>query len=92
MGLSPITTRSPATDDSCPSHYRIPDAQCRQCGCPIQPIDLTQSLDCLTSNIVKYAVRAGNKPGEPTLKDLDKCQHYLNLARERAKRRLGEQA
>lgn len=81
--MSPTTTRSPETDDRCPAHYRIPDAECKKCGHPIQPVHLLQSLDGLTYNICKYAIRAGSKIGEPTLKDLKKCEHYLNLAIER---------
>ena len=29
-------------------------------------------------NVVKYVLRAGNKPGEETLDDLKKAQWYLN--------------
>lgn len=28
-------------------------------------------------NVCKYAIRAGKKPGEPILKDLNKCKDYI---------------
>ena len=35
-------------------------------------------LDFLTGTIVKYLLRAGNKPGDSDLQDLKKAQWYLN--------------
>lgn len=84
--MSQLSPLSPETD-ACPSHYRIPDANCRKCGHPIQPVDLLQSLDGLTFNIAKYAIRAGRKPGESALKDLGKCMDYLNDAIRREENR-----
>lgn len=30
------------------------------------------------SNVIKYLLRAGKKPGTPSLKDMKKAQFYLN--------------
>jgi hypothetical protein len=42
-------------------------------------------LDPWSANIVKYIVRAGKKPGESRLKDLEKARDYLGYLIERAK-------
>jgi len=52
-----------------------------------QPIDM---IDCLhmdfnLANALKYVVRAGNKPGEATMKDLNKAKDYLNNFEKRLK-------
>lgn len=41
----------------------------------IQPTDfiVANKIDYLPASIVKYATRAGRKPGEPALKDAKKC-------------------
>lgn len=49
-----------------PSYYR---------AMAIQPTDyiVANKLEYLPASIVKYASRAGRKPGEPALKDAKKC-------------------
>ncbi len=41
-------------------------------------IDLTEHLDFSSGNAVKYICRAGKKPGESALKDLQKARWYLD--------------
>ena len=54
-----------------PDHYQLGT---------IQPWDyiVSQDMDYLTGNIVKYITRAGTKPGESKMDDLLKAQAYLN--------------
>jgi len=35
-------------------------------------------LDFLSGSVVKYLLRAGNKPGEPVVQDLKKARWYLD--------------
>ncbi len=51
----------------------------------IQPIDfiMSQNLDFLAGNVVKYVTRAGRKEGVPAIDDLRKAQHYLEFMVER---------
>lgn len=65
-------------DKTSPSHYKFPNS--------VQVIDITQHLDFLCGNVVKYAARAGRKPGESRLDDLSKARWYIDLAIENAKR------
>ena len=53
-----------------PDHYQLGT---------IQPWDyiVSQDMDYLTGNIVKYITRAGTKPGESKMDDLLKAQAYL---------------
>ena len=53
-----------------PDHYQLGS---------IQPWDyiVSQDMDYLTGNIVKYITRAGTKPGESKMDDLLKAQAYL---------------
>ena len=53
-----------------PDHYQLGT---------IQPWDyiVSQDMDYLTGNIVKYLSRAGTKPGESKMDDLLKAQAYL---------------
>lgn len=80
-------TSSPPPADERPAYYRIPDAECKSCGQPFDACDLAQSLDGLKFNVIKYAARAGLKPGEPALKDWMKCLSYVKKAVERELRR-----
>ena len=52
-----------------PSHYQL--------GNGVQVIDVTETLDFCSGNVVKYVVRAGNKEGESSLDDLEKALWYL---------------
>ncbi len=52
-----------------PQHYQL--------GNGFQVIDLTETLDFCSGNVVKYVARAGNKSGESTLDDLEKALWYL---------------
>jgi len=60
----------PATDPVNPAHYQVAPG--------IEVIDLTEHLDFLRGNIVKYVVRAGQKNPETTLQDLQKAAWYLD--------------
>lgn len=44
-------------------------------------------LDFLDGQVVKYILRSGNKPGEPSVRDLEKALWYLQrkIANEKAK-------
>lgn len=52
-----------------------------------QPIDMIDRLhmDFNLANALKYVVRAGNKPGEAVMKDLNKAKDYLNNFEKRLK-------
>lgn len=52
-----------------PKHYQL--------GNGFQVIDLTETLDFCSGNVVKYVARAGNKDGESALDDLNKAMWYL---------------
>lgn len=45
-----------------------------------QPIDIIDyyHMDFNIANALKYVIRAGNKPGEPIMKDMDKAKDYLS--------------
>lgn len=43
-----------------------------------QVIDITEHLDFLTGNIVKYAARLGKKPGNDALQEAKKIQWYAD--------------
>lgn len=47
---------------------------------PFEPIKIIDhyNLDFSLGNVIKYVLRAGNKPGEAELKDLRKACDYLN--------------
>lgn len=44
-----------------------------------QPIDIIDyyHMDFNIANALKYVIRAGNKPGEPIMKDMDKAKDYI---------------
>lgn len=74
--MSPTSLPSLACDaDPTPSHYK--GATCPHCQRAISPKDLFISVDGLRANVMKYAYRAGKKPGEPAIRDLGKCLDYL---------------
>ena len=49
----------------------------------VECIDIIEHLTFNVGSAVKYAWRAGLKPGEDTLQDLDKAIWYLNREKER---------
>jgi hypothetical protein len=59
-----------------PSHYSEGPAKC-QCGRPIECIDITQHMDFLRGNALKYIWRAGRKT-EDKIEDLKKAIWYLS--------------
>lgn len=61
-----------------PKHYQL--------GNGFQVIDLTETLDFCSGNVVKYVARAGNKTGESTLDDLEKALWYLQRRIENVKK------
>lgn len=83
-GLSPTSPPSPESDRT-PDHYR--GASCPCCRAAITPKDLMGHLSFEIGSVIKYAFRAGRKPGEPALKDLLKCQDFLNDAIRRERER-----
>ena len=52
-----------------PSHYKFGG---------VEVIQITQHLNFLLGNCVKYCARAGRKDGEDILDDLYKARWYLN--------------
>ncbi len=52
-----------------PSHYQLANG--------VQVIDVTETLDFCSGNVVKYVARAGSKTGESTLDGLEKALWYL---------------
>jgi len=60
---------------SMPPHYTSSEAHCRACGCQIEQIDVTQAMDFLEGNIIKYVWRHKLKGGVESLK---KARWYLN--------------
>jgi len=69
-----------------PKHYTSLGAKCDACGAEIEVIQVTQCLDFVIGNIVKYACRAGHKCGATKLQDLQKCLWYAARAVELEKR------
>lgn len=57
-----------------PDHYKFGK---------VEVIEITQHLDFLRGNAVKYLCRAGKKSGESALDDLMKAQYYINKAVEK---------
>lgn len=55
-----------------PAHYRLASG--------VEVIDLTEQLDFLRGNAVKYLARAGRKDGADELEDLRKAAWYANRA------------
>lgn len=58
-----------------PQHYQLDNGS--------QVIDITENMNFNLGNVIKYAARAGRKPGNDALTDLDKAVWYLNRERER---------
>ena len=73
-GCSPSNT----SDKINPTHYKFGKSEV---------IDITQHLDFLLGNLVKYAARAGRKTGESKLDDLLKAEFYLKRAVENEQRK-----
>lgn len=55
-----------------PDHYKLKGG--------IQVIQLTEQLDFLRGNVVKYVARAGKKGTDAELQDLKKAEWYLARA------------
>jgi hypothetical protein len=73
-GCSPSSTSGKTN----PTHYQFDG---------VQVIDITQHLDFLLGNVVKYAARAGRKTGESKIDDLLKAEFYLKRAIENDQRK-----
>lgn len=58
-------------DEINPAHYK---------RFPVEVIQITEHLDFLLGNVVKYVSRAGHKPDQPKLRDLEKARWYLDRA------------
>ncbi len=56
------------TSKTDPSHYQFGE---------VQVIEITEHLNFLLGNTVKYCCRAGRKDGETRLEDLEKALWYL---------------
>lgn len=63
-----------------PKHYTSLGAKCEKCRADIEVIQITQCLDFVIGNVVKYACRAGHKEGTTKLQDLQKCLWYATRA------------
>jgi hypothetical protein len=68
-----------------PAYYRAME---------IQPTDyiVANRLEYLPASVVKYASRAGRKPGEPALKDAKKCLAFVKRWVAELEREAAEQA
>ncbi len=66
---APARRESDQTDHINPNYYR---------GDSVMRIIEEFHLDFLDGQVVKYILRAGEKPGEPCLRDLEKASWYLN--------------
>lgn len=67
-----------------PDHYKLDNG--------MEVIDLTETLDFCTGNVVKYVVRAGTKPDQPKLRDLQKSLWYLQRLIANEEERLRKEA
>lgn len=62
-----------------PSHYTSQGIYCRNCGEPIECIDVIESMTLNRGNSIKYVWRAGAKGGsEKIIEDLEKAVWYLS--------------
>lgn len=57
------------SDQINPDHYK---------RFPVEVIDITEHLSFNLGNAVKYACRAGHKPGADVLTDLQKAAWYID--------------
>lgn len=64
------------SDQINPDHYKL---------FPVEVIDITEHLSFNLGNAVKYACRAGHKPGADELVDLGKAAWYIDREIERLK-------
>lgn len=62
-----------------PSHYTSHPAKCA-CGVGIECIQITEHMDFLIGNTVKYLWRAGLKDDNSKLQDMQKAKWYLERA------------
>lgn len=62
-----------------PDHYQFANGS--------QVIDITENMNFLKGNVIKYVCRAGRKNPETELEDLLKAQFYLNREIVRVKTR-----
>lgn len=69
-----------------PPHYNSLGACCPGCGRPIECIDVVRHFNFVMGTIIKYAWRAGLKPGEPMSKDLRKIAWYASNEAEHQER------
>lgn len=60
-----------------PGHYKLDNGA--------EVIDVSETLSFNLGNVVKYAARAGKKPGADTLTDLGKALWYLEREMNRLK-------
>lgn len=67
-----------------PDHYKLANG--------MEVIDLTETLDFCTGNVVKYVVRAGTKQDQPKLRDLQKSLWYLQRLIANEEERLRKEA
>ena len=61
-----------------PSHYTSSPAKCAECGAGVECIQITEHMDFLRGNAMKYLWRAGLK-GD-ALEDLEKAKWYISRA------------
>ena len=67
-----------------PSHYTDGPAVCRECGLPIECIDIAQHYPFSIGSVFKYLWRHGRKGGpETALEDLRKAAQYIKFEIER---------
>lgn len=86
-GASDLSAAYPQHDPiNHPSHYTSLGARCAGCGADIECIQVTEHLDFVIGNIVKYAWRAGLKKGAPKIEDLQKCLWYAQRAVDRERK------
>ena len=68
------TEAEPYEEINAPQHYALMEG--------VEVIDVIEAMGMgiifCWSNAIKYILRAGKKPGTPSLKDMRKAQYYLN--------------
>jgi hypothetical protein len=68
-----------------PSHYNSSPAKCEECGKNIECITIVRHMSFNLGNAIKYIWRAGLKPGQTDVQDLEKAVWYLQDEIERRK-------
>ncbi len=61
-----------------PEHYQG-EAMCRQCGTPIECIDVVQHMNFNVGSSTKYLWRAGIKDPSKHIEDLRKAREYIDF-------------